>query len=169
MGAAILRPCEDGQGFQSFYCKSDGRGADTIGVIAGGSVMPLTPENVAEGKHFLYMDGPEVWKWALRVMPESLREAISRAGLTIGDIDFVVTHQANQRMIEAILKVLEVPVEKTYMCVNKYGNTSSGSIGTALDEAVRAGKIKPGMNVAMAGIGAGFTWAGTVLKWTGPV
>jgi len=168
-GAAILKPCDEGTGFQSFYTKSDGRGVETIGVLAGGSVMPLTPENVAEGRHFLYMDGPDVWKWALRVMPESLREAVKGAGLTFADVDFVVTHQANQRMIEAILKDVEVPVSKTYMCVSRYGNTSAGSIGTALDEAVRHGKIQPGMNVAMAGIGAGFTWSGCVIRWTGPV
>jgi len=165
-GAAILKPCDSGQGFQSFYTKSDGRGVETIGVVAGGSVMPLTPENVAAGKHFLFMDGPGVWKWATRVMPEALREAVKGAGLTFADIDFVVTHQANQRLIENILETVGVPTEKTYTTVHKYGNTSSASIGTALDEAVRAGKIKPGDTVAMAGIGAGFTWAGTVINWT---
>jgi len=86
--------------------------------------------------------------------------------MTFDDIDFVVTHQANARLIEAILDEVGVPRDKTYTTVHKYGNTSSASIGTALDEAVRAGKIKPGDNVAMAGIGAGFTWAGTVITWT---
>ena len=137
-----------------------------IGMRAGGSEMPLTPENVKEGKHFIHMDGPKVWENAIAGMDDAIKNAIRLAGMTGDDIDFVVTHQANLRMIEVIMKNAGKPMDKTHTTVQKYGNTSSGTIGTALDEAVRMGKVKPGDNVALAGIGAGYTWGGTVIRWT---
>jgi 3-oxoacyl-[acyl-carrier-protein] synthase-3 len=165
-GAAVIRPCKEGEGFLSFYSKSDGRGADDIGMRAGGSEMPLTPENVAEGKHFIHMDGPKVWNGAMHGMPDAIFNALEKAGMTKDDVDFVVTHQANLRMIQAIMKKVGLPMEMTHTTVQKYGNTSSGTIGTALDEAVRLGKVKPGDTVVLAGIGAGYTWGGCVIRWT---
>ncbi|NOZ87404.1 MAG: ketoacyl-ACP synthase III [Deltaproteobacteria bacterium] len=167
-GAAILKPCKQGDGFQSFYTRSDGRGVETIGVLAGGSMLPLTPDALESKQHLLYMDGKGVWNWAVEKMPEALGEAIKSAGLEKDDIDFVVTHQANLSLIRAILEKAGIPEKKTHTTVHKYGNTSSASIGTVLDEAYRAGKIKRGDLVAMAGIGAGFTWSGSVIRWTVP-
>jgi 3-oxoacyl-[acyl-carrier-protein] synthase-3 len=167
-GAAVLKPCREGQGFQSFFTLSDGRGAGDIGVRAGGSVMPLTPEAVSQGHHLLHQHGRNVWNAAIRGMTQSIREAVKRAGLTIDQIDFLVTHQANLRMIETIMSEVGIPGHKSYTTVQKYGNTSSGTVGTALDEAYLAGKLKPGDKVVLAGIGAGYTWSGTVINWTLP-
>jgi len=165
-GAAVLKPCREGEGFLSFFTLSDGRGFDAIGARAGGSVMPLTPEALEQGHHLLHQDGRTVWKYAMRGMTQSIREAVKRAGLTIDQVDFLVTHQANMRLIESIMNEVGIPGTKSYTTVQKYGNTSSGTVGTALDEAYRAGKFKPGDKVALAGIGAGFTWSGTVINWT---
>jgi len=167
-GAAVLKPCREGDGFLSFFTLSDGRGFDAIGARAGGSVMPLTPEALEQGHHLLHQDGRTVWKYAMRGMTQSIREAVKRAGLTVDQVDFLVTHQANMRLIESIMGEVGIPGTKSYTTVQKYGNTSSGTVGTALDEAYRAGKFKPGDKVVLAGIGAGFTWSGTVINWTLP-
>jgi 3-oxoacyl-[acyl-carrier-protein] synthase-3 len=167
-GAAVLKPCQEGEGFQSFFTLSDGRGADAIGVRAGGSEMPLTPEVLEQGHHLLHQDGKTVWQYATRCMSQAILESVKRAGLTVDQVDFLVTHQANMRLIEAIMGKVGITGTKSYTTVQKYGNTSSGTIGTALDEAYRAGKLKPGDKVVLAGIGAGFTWSGTVINWTLP-
>ncbi len=167
-GAAVLKPCKEGEGFQSFFTLSDGRGADAIGVRAGGSEIPLTPEALEQKHHLLHQDGKTVWKYALRGMSQSIREAVKRAGLTMDQVDFLVTHQANMRLIEAIMGEVGISGTKSYTTVQKYGNTSSGTVGTALDEAYRAGKFKQGDKVVLAGIGAGFTWSGTAINWTLP-
>jgi 3-oxoacyl-[acyl-carrier-protein] synthase-3 len=167
-GAAVLQPCQEGEGFQSFFTLSDGRGAEAIGVRAGGSEVPLTPEALEQGHHLLHQDGKSVWKYAMRGMSQSILEAVKRAGLTVDQVDFLVTHQANMRLIEAIMGSVGISGTKSYTTVQKYGNTSSGTVGTALDESYRAGKLKAGDNVVLAGIGAGFTWSGTVINWTLP-
>ena len=111
------------------------------------------------------MDGPEVYKFAVKVMGRTALNALEDAGMDLDQLDFFVPHQANKRIIDSAAKRLQLDGSKVMVNVNKYGNTSAASVGIALDEAVRSGRIKRGDNVAMAGFGAGLTWAGLVMIW----
>jgi len=164
-GAVVLKPVEAGKGFLSFALGSDGSGSDLLGVPAGGSRLPASHATVASGQHYIQMSGSEVYKFAVRAMPEAVLEALGKAGLSKANIDYFIPHQANLRIIDAAVKRLELAPERVYVNVHDYGNTSAASIAVALEEAVEAGKIKPGDRIVMVGFGAGLTWGATVLVW----
>ncbi len=164
-GAVVIGKGTDKQGLLSYTLAADGSGGPLLCVPGGGSREPSSPEMVAAKRQFLAMDGRPVFKWAVRTVSESLQQAIDGAGLTAKDIDLVVLHQANIRIIDAAVADLGFDPEKVLVNLDKYGNTSAGSIPLALDEAQREGRIKRGDNVLMCGFGAGLTWGTAVLKW----
>jgi len=165
-GAAVLGPVEEGRGILSYSLGNDGEGAtELLSLPAGGSRLPTTAETVANRQHYLKTIGSEVFKFAVRAMVDSSEEAVRRAGLTMDRIDVVVPHQANMRIIEAAAKRFNLPSERFVRNGEHYGNTSAASIPLALDEAVRAGTIRPGHHVLLSSFGAGLSWASMVLRW----
>jgi 3-oxoacyl-[acyl-carrier-protein] synthase-3 len=164
-GAAIVGPVADGHGILGYSLGNDGTKADFLKIEAGGSRMPTTQETVANRAHYLKMNGPEVFKFAVRVMAESSEEVVRRAGLEMGDISLVIPHQANLRIIDAAAKRFKLPWERFSRSVERYGNTSAASIPLALDEEVRAGAVKPGDLILLSSFGAGLSWASMVLRW----
>ena len=163
-GAAVVTPSENGAGIISSYMKSDGRLAELLYRPAGGGLR--TDEKMIEdGSFFIHMSGREVFKHAVRSMADACDHALADAGLTGEDVDVMVPHQANVRIIDATAKHAGIDSEKVFVNVDKYGNTSAASIPIALDECVRAGKIKKGSTVLLAAFGGGFTWASMVVKW----
>ena len=168
-GAAVLRPCEPGDGILSVAIHSDGVLGDLLEVPAGGSRRPTSEATLREHGHFIKMRGRELFRVAVRGMEESLRAALATAGLSPDDLDLVIPHQANQRIIDATRARLGVPAEKVVLNIERYGNTSSASIPISLDEVVRAGRVKPGDNLGFVAFGGGATWGATVTRWTMPV
>jgi 3-oxoacyl-[acyl-carrier-protein] synthase-3 len=164
-GAALLRPAEPGEGLLSFDLGSDGSGAELLCVEAGGTRLPASQETVAKMQHTVKMAGGEVFKFAVRAIEESTRRALARAQLKVIDIDCFIAHQANARIIEAAARRLELPPERVFMNVDRYGNTSAASIPIALAEAVGAGRVRSGDTLALVGFGAGLSWASAILNW----
>lgn len=164
-GAAVLGETPKGYGILGVDLGSDGSGGDLLKVPAGGSRHPATLETVVQKKHFIHMNGNEVFKFAVKIMGETTRKALANANLSADDINYLVPHQANIRIIRSAAKRLGLPIEKVVVNVDKYGNTSAASIPIALDEAVRAGKIQSGDILALTGFGGGLTWASSVIKW----
>jgi 3-oxoacyl-[acyl-carrier-protein] synthase III len=164
-GAALMRPAAPGKGLLAFDLGSDGSGAELLCVEAGGTRLPTSPETVAKMQHKVKMAGSEVFKFAVRVIEESTRRALERAGLSVADIDCFIAHQANARIIEAAARRLELPPERVFMNVDRYGNTSAASIPIALVEALAAGKVRSGDTVAFVGFGAGLSWAAAIVNW----
>jgi 3-oxoacyl-[acyl-carrier-protein] synthase III len=164
-GAAVLRPCPPGEGILSVSIHSDGVLGDLLEVPAGGSRTPASHETIDQRGHFIKMKGKELFKVAVRGMEESLRRALEIAELTPDDLDLVIPHQANQRIIDATRERLGVPAEKVVMNIDRYGNTSSASIPISLDELVRAGRIRPGDHVGFVAFGGGATWGASVSRW----
>ncbi len=164
-GAVVMRPVPAGKGVLSVELGSDGSGGDLLKLPAGGSKMPASPETVASGMHYVHMHGREVFKFAVRTMEEGSTRVLSKAGLDKEDIDYLIPHQANIRIIELAARKMNLPMERVAVNVDRYGNTSTASIPIALEESLRAGKIKDGDNVIMIGFGAGLTWAGLLIRW----
>lgn len=164
-GAAILGEVEEGYGLLGADLGADGRGSQALVIPAGGTALQRNDETVADGSAFIHMDGPEVYKFAVKVMGRTALNALEDAGLGLEELDFFIPHQANKRIIESAAKRLQLDASKVMINVNKYGNTSAASVGIALDEALRSGRIKRGDNIVMAGFGAGLTWASLVMKW----
>ena len=127
--------------------------------------MPTSEETVKNGSHFLRMEGKEVYKEAVKALQSSTLEAIKQADITPDDIDLLIPHQANYRIIEVVRKRLELPEEKVFSNLDRYGNTSSASVPIALDEAVKSGRLKRGDIVVFSAFGAGFTWGASVVRW----
>ena len=165
VGAVVLETVESG-GFLGFELGADGGGGMELYLPAGGSRHPTTRETVAAGQHFARMNGREVFKFATRVLVASAEELLAEVGLTVSDVDVYVPHQANIRIIRHAAEKLGIPEEKVVVNVDRYGNTSSGSIPLALADAVRAGMIGKGTIVLMTGMGAGLTWGSSVMEWT---
>ena len=161
-GAAVLEPCPLGQGILSTYMKSDGSLADLLNIPGGGSRKPLTETSYGERDQYIKMKGDGVFKYAVRAMADATRHAVRQAGVGVEDIDLLVPHQANIRIIDAMNERLRVTRDKVVVNLDRYGNTSSASIPIAYDEAVREGRVKPGDLVVLTGFGGGFTW-GSVL------
>ena len=165
-GAAIVRRSSgNGRGLLSTFLKSDGRLAPLLYRPGGGSADPISERVVCERSHFMRMAGREVFKAAVLAMAEACDEALSRAGVTADEIDLLVPHQANLRIIEATAKHAGIPMSKVMVNLDRYGNTSSASIPLALDQAVAEGRVKPGSLVLLVAFGAGFTWGSAVLRW----
>lgn len=163
-GAAVIAPVEDG-GILSVVLGSDGSGAEALKIDAGGTRLPTSAETVANRQHYMKMAGQEVFKFAVKIMGEAAIQALDKAGLTPDDIDLLIPHQANIRIIESAARRLKLPMEKVFVNVHKYGNTSAASIPIALVEAYQEGRIKKGDTIVTVGFGAGLTWAANVIKW----
>ncbi|MCL5038325.1 MAG: ketoacyl-ACP synthase III [Firmicutes bacterium] len=164
-GAAVLRPVPPGKGVLSLHLGADGNGRDLLKMPAGGSRRPASLETVQEHLHFIQMNGTEVFKFAVRVMGEASVKALEMAGLGTADVDFLVPHQANLRIIDAAVKRLALSPDKVVVNLDRYGNMSAASIPVALEEAWSQGRIKDGDVVVMVAFGAGLTWAAAVLRW----
>ena len=167
-GAFVLQASERPGGVYSAVMHSDGSGGDLLKLDGGGSKHPATEITVQEGKHFIEMDGKEVFRFATRVMANATREALEAAGLTLEEIDWIVPHQANIRIIEAAARGLKLPMDKFVINLQNYGNTSTASIPIAAVEAVEKGQIKSGDKLVLVGFGAGLTWGALTAEWTGP-
>ena len=164
-GAAVLRPVEEGFGFLSFELGADGSGGSLLTQIAGGSRYPASLDTVEKNLHTIKMEGKEVFKFAVKTMGDVSVSVLAKAGLEKEDVDLLVPHQANIRIVEASVKRLGIDPDKVVVNLDKYGNMSSASIPVALDEAVQAGRVKQGDVIVMVGFGAGLTWGACVLKW----
>ncbi len=163
-GAVVVEATDKPSGVISHVLGSDGSQAEHLILHGGGSVNPPTHESLDKGEQYLHMNGREVFKFATRVLGSALKEAIHEAGLTVGDIDLLIPHQANLRIIESAARQVRLPMDKVYVNIEKYGNTSAASIPIALCEALDSGRIKTGDTVACVAFGAGLTWASTVIK-----
>jgi len=165
-GAAVLR--EDPSATRrilSSCLASDGNQTDILTVPGGGAACPITPENADQRLNTISMQGREVYKHAVNAMRRASEDALAKAGLTAEQLDMIIPHQANLRIIEAITDRLGVPSEKTFINLDKYGNTSAAAVAIALDEANHQGAIKTGDHVLMVAFGSGLTWASTLLRW----
>ena len=165
-GAAVLqRDKREGHGIMSSVMGSDGSLADLLKIPGGGSRHPASPDTIRDRLHYMKMTGREVFKHAVRCMSQSGRGALKKCGLTVDDVDWVISHQANIRIIHAIGDRLGVPREKLIINLDRVGNMSGASIPVALDEAVRDGRIRKGDILLFIAFGGGFTWGATVVGW----
>ena len=165
-GAAVLRAAEEGEGrILATDIGTDGKQTHLLNIPGGGSACPITIDNAGERLATLAMLGKEVFKHAVTRMKNSANTVIERAGLQAEDISIVIPHQANLRIIDAIASRLDVPNERVFVNLHKYGNTSAAAIAIALDEAHRTGEIKKGDKVIMVAFGAGLTWAAAAIEW----
>ena len=156
---------EEGFGLLASDLGSDGSFGDILCIPAGGVAERVTHEAIEDGRIYVHMDGTDVFKAAVRHMEDTTKKALEKAGLSKEDIQLFIAHQANNRIIQSLAKKMELPEEKVYVNVNRYGNTSAASVGIALDEAVRSGHVKHGDIVVLTGFGAGLTWGCDVMRW----
>lgn len=163
-GAAVIRRAEGERGVLSTYAKSDGTLAELLYRPAGGTRIPIDIAVLDERGHFVKMAGPEVFKSAVRAMCEAAEAALQRAGVSAEEIDLLVPHQANIRIIESTARYAGIPMDKVFVNVDRYGNMSSASIPVALDEAVEQGRLGEGSLALLVAFGAGFTWGSAVVR-----
>lgn len=166
-GAAVVGPVKESYGMLSFSLGADGSGGPWLIQPAGGSRMPATFDTVTNNLHTIHMKGQDVFKFAVKAMADSAFEVLEKAGLKPRDVDWLIPHQANTRIIEAAIRRLGIPLEKTIINLDRYGNMSSASIPVALDEALGEGKIKKDDIVLLVAFGAGMTTGASVLRWQG--
>jgi 3-oxoacyl-[acyl-carrier-protein] synthase-3 len=165
-GALVLGPSVSPErGFLSAHLHSDGTMASALCIRGGGSQFPQSEAVLQSGMHKIAMNGREVYKFAVRALPEALAEALAANGVTAADVDHVVSHQANVRIMESVLDRAGIPMERCWINLDRYGNTSSASLPISLDEANRAGRLKPGDLIAMMAIGAGMAWGSALMRW----
>jgi 3-oxoacyl-[acyl-carrier-protein] synthase-3 len=164
-GAAVLKRSKQHKGILSSFMRSDGTLAELLWRPAGGATLPFDESVLSDRSHYVKMAGREVFKHAVRSMSEAADRALDRARLSGTDIDLMIPHQANVRIIEATAKHANIPMDKVYVNVDRFGNTSSASIGIALDEAIETGRVKEGSTVLLVAFGAGFTWASLVVRF----
>ena len=162
-GAVVMQACPEPTGVLAFELGSDGAGAEHLKVNMG-VANPPSHDVITNGQQFIRMNGREVFKFATRVLARSAAEVIGRSGLSVGDIDLFIPHQANERIIEVAAKQLGVPMEKFFVNIGKYGNTSAASIPIALTEALEEGRCREGNTIVLIGFGAGLTWASAVVQ-----
>jgi len=168
-GAVVLEraepdPAAGDFGLLAYALGSDGRGGGLLACPMTGSREPITAEGATRGRQFMQMDGRAVFKWAIRLAEQNIRETLGRAGLEPASVDLYVLHQANARIVEGARVALGLPEEKVFMNLDRYGNTSSGSIPLAMDEAWRAGRIGPGSTIVICGFGGGLAWGTAVWR-----
>lgn len=160
------RPHDEGvPGLLSYTLGSEGEGAEMLCIPAGGSRQPLTSEAIKAGRQYLQMDGRNVFKWAVRVVNDSCRDCVAHAKLNFPDIDLVLLHQANIRIIDSAVSDFGLPRERVFVNLDRYGNTSAASIPLALDDAHQQGRLQRGDNVLLCGFGAGLAWGTAILRW----
>ncbi|WP_291316592.1 beta-ketoacyl-ACP synthase III [Desulfuromonas sp.] len=163
-GAVVLGPSDGERGILGTYLKSDGKYSHLLCNPGCGSLNPPTPENVRDKLHTIRMEGREVFRHAVVSMVDALKTVLDEAGMSVDDLDLLIPHQANLRIIEAVNKRFRVPAEKLFVNVEQYGNTSAGSIPIALAEACQSGRVEKGSLVGMVTFGAGFTWASALIR-----
>jgi len=164
-GAFVLRGSEQRGGVLATLLRSDGSGADLLSVPAGGSRKPTSIETLRDNLHTVQMNGPEVFRFATTVMVDACRKVVADAGLRMSEIDRIVPHQANERIVAAAARGLKLPVDRFVLNLERYGNTSTASIPIALCEAVAAGTIKPNTNIVFVAFGGGLTWGAALVRW----
>jgi 3-oxoacyl-[acyl-carrier-protein] synthase-3 len=172
--ATLIGKVPEGQGFQGFELGTDGAGHKYLMIPAGGYRNPCTPETAtpetdAEGntrsQQNLYMNGAAIFHFAITVVPKTVNSLLAKLSLTMDDIDLVLFHQANQYMLDYLVKKLKIPADKTHFFLAEIGNTSGSTMPTVLTEAWRAGKVKPGARILMMVFGVGLSWGATVMTW----
>ena len=168
-GAFVLQASDVPGGVMSAVMHSDGSGANSLIIPGGGARFPASELSIHENKHFIHMDGKEVFRFATRVMGKATLEALEQAKLTIDDVQWIIPHQANIRIVETAAKYLKVPLDKFIVNVDRYGNTSTASIPIATVEAIQKGQLKAGDKAVFVGFGGGLTWGAMVVEWTGPI
>lgn len=164
-GAVLMTRGKGTQGLICYQLGSDGSGGPLLQCTSGGTKEPNTPEAIAAGDHLLKMDGRNVFKWAVRVVQESIELVLEKAGMTAEDVSLFLIHQANIRIVDAAMEKLGIPASKVSVNLDQYGNTSAASIPLCLDEAQQAGRIKPGDVLLMCGFGGGLTWGTALYRW----
>jgi 3-oxoacyl-[acyl-carrier-protein] synthase-3 len=164
-GAVLLTRGSPEQGIISYSMGADGSGGDLLSRPAGGSRMKLDAEALDKGLHYMYMDGRAVFRWAVNILTDTIQDVLKDTNLRPEDIDLFLPHQANIRIINAAIDSLKIPRSKVYNNLDRYGNTSAGSIPLALDEAIRKVGIHPGQRLMMSGFGAGLAWGTAIFRW----
>jgi 3-oxoacyl-[acyl-carrier-protein] synthase-3 len=164
-GAVLLSQSEDDERRFHFHLGSDGRGREFIAVPGGGTRLPVSPEVVEKRLNKFVMNGPKVWEFAVSTVPETIRSLLREHDLVPSDLDLLILHQSNLRMLEAIMKNLELPMEKTVTTVETYGNTAAASIPLTLQKAWEAGRLTPGTRIMLCGFGGGLSWGAALFDW----
>jgi 3-oxoacyl-[acyl-carrier-protein] synthase-3 len=164
-GAVVLGHVPEGYGVLGAYLMADGSQLGVVGIPAGGTAQPTTAASLADRDQYFQMDGPRVWEFATHALPLAVKEALAGADLGIQDVDLLITHQANARLIEAVGAALGIPMDKVPTTVERYGNTAAASVPITLDEAVAAGRLHRGDIVVLASVGGGMTAGAVVLRW----
>ncbi len=165
-GAVLLEPAEDGEdGIIDYVAQIEGAGGQYLNMPGGGSLHPASHETVDQKMHYIHQDGQQVFKYAVKKMSEMTERLLKKNGLTGADIDCFIAHQANKRIINATADRLKLPMDKVIINIDRYGNTTAGTIPLAMQTAVEEGKLKKGDLVLLAAVGAGFTSGATLLRW----
>ena len=165
-GAVLIEPCEEGEvGLIDFWHEIDGSGAVSLNMPAGGSLLPASHETVDKRQHFVYQDGQSVYKFAVRKMAEAAEKVLERNDVAGTDLACFIPHQANKRIIESTASRLGMPMERVIINIDRYGNTTAGTIPLAMHTAIEEGRLKKGDLVLLASVGAGFTVGATLLRW----
>ncbi|HET7699900.1 MAG TPA: beta-ketoacyl-ACP synthase III, partial [Candidatus Limnocylindria bacterium] len=167
-GAVVVEASNASVGIESVVLHSDGSKGELLMVQAGGAKVPATQESLELGQHLITMQGGEVFKLAVKSMADAAEEALREAGLGLDDMSIMIPHQANIRIIEGVAKRLHFPMEKVFVNIQRYGNTSAASVPIALSEAAASGRLRRGDKVLLVAFGGGFTWGASVLEWFGP-
>lgn len=168
-GAFVMQASEEPGGVISAVMRSDGSGGDLLSLPAGGSRYPASMQTLYDGLHYIQMNGREVFRFATRVLAEASQQTVQAANLTMDDIQLVIPHQANQRIINAAARGLNYPMDQVMVNLDRYGNTSTASIPIATIEAVQQGRLNPGDKTVMVAFGSGLTWGAALIEWTGPL
>lgn len=166
-GAVVVEASNASAGIESVVLHSEGSKGELLMVPAGGTRMPASKETLEQGKHFITMQGGEVFKLAVKSMADAAEEALREAGLGLDDIALLIPHQANIRIIEGVAKRLHFPMERVFVNIQRYGNTSAASVPIAICEAEASGRLKRGDKILLVAFGGGFTWGASVLEWFG--
>jgi 3-oxoacyl-[acyl-carrier-protein] synthase-3 len=164
-GAVVVTPSDSPRGVLAFDLGSNGEQGHHLMLEGGGVVNPMSHEVIDKGQNYLSMNGREVFKFAARVLPQSLNTILAQSNLSLDDVNLLIPHQANARIIEAAVRALELDPQKVFLNLHKYGNTSAASIPIALVEALEEGRIKSDDKIALVSFGAGLTWASAIIQW----
>jgi 3-oxoacyl-[acyl-carrier-protein] synthase-3 len=168
-GAVVVEASNASVGIESVVLHSEGSKGELLMVKAGGAKVPATQATLEQGQHFITMEGGEVFKLAVKSMADAAEEALRDAGVGLDDIALMIPHQANIRIIDGVAKRLHFPMERVFVNIQRYGNTSAASIPIAIAEAESQGRLRRGDKVLLVAFGGGFTWGASVLEWYGPL
>ena len=164
-GAAVVSRSKDGHGILASYLGADGTQSEILQIPAGGSKIPPSAESIANGQHYIRMDGPALFKIAVKTMEQAVLKVLEHEKLQVKDIACLIPHQANNRILQAVAERLKIAPEKVFINVDRYGNMSSASTVVGLYEAVKSGVVKKGDYVVLVAFGGGLTWGASLIKW----